>query len=72
MASTLHSSFLYILTGMHGLHLLGGIAALAYVSAGIFRNRYSAAGHEPVALCATYWHFMDGLWVYLFLLLTLA
>ena len=72
LASTLHSSFLYILTGMHGLHLAGGIAALAYVAAGLFRNRYSAAGHEPVTLCATYWHFMDGLWVYLFLLLTLA
>jgi cytochrome c oxidase subunit 3 len=70
--STLHSSFIYVLTGAHALHLLGGVVVLAYVTAQIHRNRYTAANHEPVALCATYWHFMDGLWVYLFLLLILA
>ena len=72
LTSTLHSSFLYILTGVHGLHLVGGIGALTAITVGIFKNRYSAARHEPVTLCATYWHFMDGLWVYLFLLLILA
>jgi cytochrome c oxidase subunit 3 len=72
VASTLHSAFLYILTGAHALHLLGGIVVLAYVTAGILRNRYTQASHEPVSLCATYWHFMDGLWIYLFLMLTLS
>jgi cytochrome c oxidase subunit 3 len=72
LASTLHSSFLYILTGIHAIHLLGGLSALGYVTTQIFRNRYSATNHEPVVLCATYWHFMDGLWVFLFLLFTLA
>jgi len=72
LSSTLHSSFLYILTGIHALHLLGGISALGYVTTQIFRNRYTSTNHEPVALCATYWHFMDGVWVFLFLLFTLA
>ena len=69
LPSTLQSSFFYILTGLHGIHLLGGIAALGAVLIMGFRNRLTAFKHEPLDLCATYWHFMDGLWVYLFLLL---
>lgn len=72
LPSTLHSSFLYILTGAHGLHLLGGIGGLTYVLTQTLRNRYTPTNHEPVSLCATYWHFMDGLWVYLFLMFILA
>ena len=72
LASTLHSSFLYILTGTHAVHVLGGIAALGFVTTQIFRDRYTATNHEPVALCATYWHFMGGVWVFLFLLFTMA
>ena len=72
LPSTLHSSFLYILTGTHGLHILGGMGALTYVLTQTFRGRYTATDHEPISLCATYWHFMDGLWVYLFLMFLLA
>ena len=72
LPTTLHSSFLYILTGAHALHILGGLAALGYVLIQTLRNQYTASSHEPIGLCATYWHFMDGLWVYLFLLLILA
>ena len=72
LPTTLHSSFLYILTGAHALHILGGLMALGYVLTQTLGNRYTASNHEPVTLCATYWHFMDGLWVYLFLLLILA
>ena len=72
LPTTLHSSFLYVLTGAHALHILGGVTALGYVLIQTFQNRYTASNHEPVSLCATYWHFMDGLWVYLFLLLILA
>lgn len=72
LPSTLQSSFFYILTGLHGIHLLGGIAALVAVLITGFRNRLTALKHEPLDLCATYWHFMDGLWVYLFLLLLLS
>ncbi len=72
LPSTLQSSFFYILTGLHGLHLLGGILALGYVMARAVKNRLTAANHEPLKLFATYWHVMDGLWVYLFLLLLLS
>jgi cytochrome c oxidase subunit 3 len=72
LPTTLHSSFFYILTGLHGLHLLGGMTALGYVWAQIVRNRYTARRHEAVSLTAMYWHFMDGLWVFVFLLLILV
>ena len=72
LPSTLQSGFFYILTGLHGVHILGGIVALGLVMAKAFRNRLSAFNHQPLKLCATYWHFMDALWVYLFVLLLLS
>lgn len=73
VASNPHSSFFYLLTAAHGVHLLGGLAALAYLS---LRARApqedelavakSQAGADAVTL---YWHFMDFLWLYLFVLL---
>ena len=66
--STQASSFFYIFTGAHGVHLAGGIAALLYVSLRKFeRARISRAAASQVA--SYYWHFMDGLWVLLFVLL---
>jgi cytochrome c oxidase subunit 3 len=72
LPSTLHSSFFYLLTALHGVHLLGGLIALAYVVTRALRNRMTSAKDESLKLCATYWHFMDALWVYLFILLVLA
>ena len=70
--STLQSGFFYILTGLHGLHLLGGVVALGVVFEKAVKDRLTAFNYEPLKLCATYWHVMDGLWVYLFLLLLLT
>ncbi|MBI4279690.1 MAG: cytochrome c oxidase subunit 3 [Armatimonadetes bacterium] len=64
-----HSSFFYLLTGAHGLHLVVGVLVLLYVLARALLGRYSAQAYGGVGLAATYWHFMDGLWLYLFLLL---
>jgi cytochrome c oxidase subunit 3 len=72
LPSTLQSGFFYILTGLHGLHITGGIIALGFVMSQALANRLSAVNHQPLRLCATYWHFMDALWVYLFLLLLLS
>ncbi|HEY6230435.1 MAG TPA: cytochrome c oxidase subunit 3 [Pyrinomonadaceae bacterium] len=73
VASNPHSSFFYLLTAAHGVHLLGGLIALAYLSlrtrtardkqADVIRTQASA---DAVTL---YWHFMDFLWIYLFVLL---
>jgi cytochrome c oxidase subunit 3 len=72
LPSTLHSSFFYLLTGLHAVHLLGGMCAMGYVLAKAVRNRIVVGSDESLKLCATYWHFMDALWVYLFVLLVLA
>ncbi len=65
------SSFFYIFTGLHGLHLLGGICVLLYVS---FRKFEKAKVSRSVAaeVASYYWHFMDGLWVFLVALLYLG
>jgi len=65
------SSFFYVLTAAHGLHLLGGILALFWVSHRNWRrSRISQATAADVT--SIYWHFMDGLWVFLFALLYLG
>ena len=69
LSSNPGSFFFYFLTGAHGLHLLVGIAALCYVIA--FSRTLVRRGRQRTALStlAFYWHFMDGLWLYLFILL---
>jgi cytochrome c oxidase subunit 3 len=72
LPSTQQSSFFYILTGLHGLHLLGGIVALGIVLVMALKNRLNAFRYEPLSLAATYWHVMDAIWIYLFLMLLLS
>jgi len=66
-----HSSFFYILTGVHGAHVVGGIIALlsGLVLAGrdVSEERLS----HRLSLCATYWHFVGGVWLYLLCVLFL-
>jgi len=71
MASNPASSFFYIFTAAHGLHLLGGVGALLYVLVRKFDNTRIAL---PTAaeIASYYWHFMDGLWVFLLALLYLG
>ncbi|MFI5070894.1 MAG: heme-copper oxidase subunit III [Terriglobales bacterium] len=69
LATNASSSFFYVLTAAHGLHLLGGIVALLYVGRGKLRRLTFATATEVTSV---YWHFMDGLWVFLFLLLLLG
>lgn len=64
-----HSSFFYMLTGVHGVHLLGGILALGYALRRVWRAGWTPADATALNLCATYWHFVDGLWLYLFVLM---
>jgi cytochrome c oxidase subunit 3 len=74
MSSNPASSFFYVLTASHGLHLLGGILALFYVVFRTWTPRAGAKINQDTAaeLTSIYWHFMDGLWIFLFLLLNLG
>lgn len=71
LASNPASSFFYIFTGAHALHLAGGVAALLYVAR---RNFAHAKVTRSVAAEVTsyYWHFMDALWLFLLALLYLG
>jgi cytochrome c oxidase subunit III len=71
LASNPGSSFFFIFTGAHGLHLLGGVGALVYVAR---RNFDKAKITRTVAAEVTsyYWHFMDGLWLFLLALMYLG
>jgi len=71
VATNQASSFFYIFTGLHGLHLLGGVCALLYVS---FRKFEKAKVSRSVVaeVASYYWHFMDGLWIFLLALLYLG
>jgi cytochrome c oxidase subunit 3 len=67
-AEGVSGSFIYVISGVHLLHMLGGVIALIIVFITVnFRRRtkiYSSTGLE---ILSTYWHFVDVLWIYLFL-----
>lgn len=70
-AGSPHSSFFYLFTGVHGVHLLGGIVALLFL---VVRSRNMRALSSPrteasVNVVSLYWHVMDALWIWLLLLL---
>jgi cytochrome c oxidase subunit 3 len=68
LATNPSSSFFYLFTASHGVHLLGGIAALVWVSVQALRLRLGPGKRTVVEVSALYWHFLDGLWVYLMVL----
>ena len=53
----------YFLTGLHAAHVIGGMVALAIVTANAFRGRYTATRAAGVGHCAAYWHFLDVVWL---------
>jgi cytochrome c oxidase subunit 3 len=65
------SSFLYVITGLHALHIAGGIIALIITLALSFRLKVHKKNMRTITLCTTYWHFMGALWIYLYLFLFL-
>lgn len=68
LASNPHSSFFYMLTGLHALHLLGGLVWFTTVGVRMRRMAY-APGTDALGLFALYWHFLSALWLYLLYLL---
>jgi len=68
LATNPSSSFFYVLTAAHALHLIGGVVALLYVSVQAYRLRLGPGKRTAIDVSAVYWHFLDGLWVYLLVL----
>jgi cytochrome c oxidase subunit 3 len=68
LSSNPHSSFFYLLTGVHGLHLLGGLV-WGLVTVARLRGLAFTPGEDGLRLFATYWHFLGALWLYLLFLL---
>ena len=72
VSSSPSSSFVYLLTGTHGVHLLGGIFALLASGATVLFRRPAESRVVVLDVTAWYWHFMTLLWVYILCLLEFA
>ncbi len=64
-------SLYFVMTGLHGIHVLAGMGVLSYVAVLAHRGRFSASYYTPVELSGLYWHFVDLVWIYLLPLLYL-
>jgi len=64
-------SFLYILTGLHGLHIVSAVIFLLIMLSASFKGKVTSENMTKMEMCTTYWHFLGGLWLYLFVFLLL-
>jgi cytochrome c oxidase subunit 3 len=72
VSTTPSSSFIYLLTGTHAVHLMGGVLVLFVAGIASLLRRSLATRSIVVDVTAWYWHFMAGLWVYILCLLEFA
>lgn len=62
----------FVMTGLHGLHVLAGMIAITWVMVRVIRGELSSAYYNPVEITGLYWHLVDMIWIYLFPLLYLV
>lgn len=67
--SNVSGSYLYVISGVHLAHLVGGLVSLAVVFVKSKRQVYNSKNLLGLQVSSTYWHFLDGLWVYLYVFL---
>jgi cytochrome c oxidase subunit 3 len=72
VATSPSSSFVYVLTAGHAMHLFGGVLALLYAGVTALTHRPIESRRIVVDVTAWYWHFMAILWLYIFALLKFA
>jgi cytochrome c oxidase subunit 3 len=72
VATNAASAFFYLLTASHGAHLLAVLAALVYLSIRASRNEFTPRRQSALRAAALFWHFMDGLWLYVLAVLAWA
>src|SRR3954447_13277196 len=61
------ASFLAIIAGLHVLHVLGGVIALLFIFFKAYSSRSKNYSAVPIEVVSTYWHFVDALWIFLFI-----
>ena len=64
-------SFIYVLTGAHGAHVVSGVVFLVIALVSALKFRIHSKNMDQLEMCATYWHFLGILWLYLFVFLLL-
>ncbi|MCX6310762.1 MAG: cytochrome c oxidase subunit 3 [Bacteroidetes bacterium] len=69
--SLISGSFIFLLSGLHLAHVVGGIIALIFIFIKSLMGRYSSSNVHGLRVAAIYWHFLDLLWIYLFVFLTI-
>jgi cytochrome c oxidase subunit 3 len=62
-------SFFYVFTGLHGFHIITGLIVLLAAFTAVFRLNVHSKNLRRIQICTTYWHFLDLLWLYLFVFL---
>lgn len=62
-------SFFYVLSGLHGLHIVSALIVLIFALVSAFKFNIHAKKLNQMEMCVTYWHFLDLLWLYLFVFL---
>jgi cytochrome c oxidase subunit 3 len=70
-ADGVYGAVFFGMTGMHGLHVLGGVIFLIIVLLKGMRGAYTAKSHWGVEACALYWHFVDVVWIFFYMVLYL-
>jgi cytochrome c oxidase subunit 3 len=70
-ATAVSGSFFYVISGLHWAHVISGVIVLIVALVAVFRYKVHSKNLAQLEMCATYWHFLDVLWLYLFVFLLL-
>jgi cytochrome c oxidase subunit III len=70
-SSAVSGSFLYIISGLHGVHIISGLIFIIVLIVSVFKLRVHSRALTQIEMCVTYWHFLGALWLYLFVFLLL-
>lgn len=72
MGSSLYAFTFYLLTGLHGAHVLGGVVPMAFMTQWAFAGAYNSRRSRSISLLRVYWHYLGIVWLVMFVLLFLT
>lgn len=67
--SSLYAFTFYVFTALHGFHVVGGLIPLGVTAWQARQGKYSAGSHAGIVYVSMYWHFLDAVWIVLFVLM---